>query len=863
MNPTEEAQAFESLVLTVTRMVKEDRGSKFEDRLNEIVSKPWIRRSCSDPDALRAEALRRHEEGIARQWSATDPKLLRRRDRPGSDAWFDGELPDDGYWSAFKQALEEEGDLLQDDIDSLCDVLRRVITQLPDPNGMARTVFGLIFGRVQAGKTTIFNALVAVLADLGYTFFIVLAGRRNNLRGQTQRRTAKTVTDLRPAGWASQDWSWLTGPEDEADIEPELNPGATFRDNRRVVLVVKKEPTRLRNLDKFIRTAGTALNGRAVLVVDDECDEASVDTGVNRPSAISKQISDILRSLEKEGARTAYVGVTATPYANLLIDPEPEFSLFPRDFAVALPKSVNYFGGEEFFGRDAIDESDSPVEPLGLRVEVSPEDVAALRPPSNTDPSFARWEPKKVESLVNAVSYFVLASAARRARGQIGHSSMLIHVHHQTDVMDKLRPVVEEIVEGLVTSVKREDLAALEELWNEELGRDVLSKPRFADSDLQPVSFDELRPFLSTVLEAAAIKVDHSGPDADRLKYGSEPSTVIVIGANTMSRGLTLNGLVTSYFIRPMDYADSLLQACRWFGYRPGYGDLQRVWTTDDLCERMEESTLAESKQILNVERHAREGLTPLEARLRISKPDSSPMPGRGPLRITSPAKMGEGVVVREDFAGSEKSSNRFSIGAIENNLDALKALLGTCAEPESTSRGHLHRDVGGVDVCAFLRGYQMPEGADDNRLVAEYIDAQLELGRLLKWNVFVHKGPGATVDLGNGHSAGAVERRARSEHGVLTTGVITDPKDRFVDLPPEHRQAATKGAEYREVLDIKALRNLPPLLIIYLITPKTAPKPNPLSDGECLVGWSADFPGLQGAKRASFIVNRAIERRG
>ena len=848
MIPAEEAEDFETFVSELIQLVKLDRTAKFEDRLNLLCSQGWRARYTYIKEA-RDEALHRHQDRVARQWSDRDPALLVGGDRSDDDAWFDGELPEGGNWSAFEQALMAGGDLSDDDVESLRALLRRLITQLPDPNGRLRTTLGVLFGRVQIGKTTNYSALMAVLADLGYGIVIVLAGTKNSLRGQTQIRIEETVTDLDPGGW-----SWLTGPEDDADIAPERNPGSLIRRSQRVVAVVKKEKTRLRNLHRFLRDAGTALNGKSVLIIDDECDEASINTGVQRPSKISKQISDILATLEEHRTRTAYIGVSATPYPNLLIDPDEDGSLYPRDFVIPLAKSESYFGGEEFFGRDAIDDMNPAVEGLKLTKIIDDKDVPKIRPPSTRTASFRTWQPSKAASLVRAVSYFVLASAARRARGQTGHSSMLVHIHHETEVMDRLRPVVDEILSDLVRSVEQADLAALEELWRDELEEDVLSHRKFATSGLQPVSFDDLSPFLEQVLKTTTVAVDHSGPSAERLQYGKEPSAVIVIGGNTMSRGLTLKGLITSYFVRPTEMLDALLQDCRWFGYRPGYGDLQRVWMPTGILNRFRESTLIESEMFLTVEQHAQAGRTPREAGLRIR------MPGSRSLKITSRAKMGRGGIISAGYAGTEKSSTRFNTTESVRNRAALKEMLQNCSNLDSTTSGHLYRDVTGSEISRFLRAYSMPEGPnDDNHLVANFIDDEIEHERLQRWNVFVHDGPGDPIQLVNGTVSGTVERAARSNGQLLTINAITDPSDRVVDFNADDRSTTGNGRKLHAALQIRQHSELPALLIIYLIKPKTGTG----LDGDCLVGWTADFPGLRAAERVRYIGNRAIENRG
>jgi len=253
------------------------------------------------------------------------------------------------------------------------------------------------------------------------------------------------------------------------------------------------------------------------------------------------------------------------------------------------------------------------------------------------------------------------------------------------------------------------------------------------------------------------------------------------------------------------------------------------------------------------VEQHAQAGRTPREAGLRIRMPDSRS------LKITSRAKMGRGGIISAGYAGTEKSSTRFSTTEITGNLSALEEMLRNCGTPDSATSGHLYRDVTGFEVSRFLRAYSMPEGPnDDNHLVASFIDDEIERERLQTWNVFVHDGPGDPIQLGNGTVSGTVERAARSDGQLLTINAITDPSDRVVDFSADDRSTTGNGRKLHAALEIRHHSELPALLIIYLIKPKTGTG----LDGDCLVGWTADFPGLRAAERVRYIGNRAIENR-
>ena len=408
-----------------------------------------------------------------------------------------------------------------------------------------------MLGHIQSGKTTSFTSVIAKAADSGYRIFIVLSGIHNALREQTYSRLKRQLIDPTEANWID-----LTHDGDFTNPNPAAQLLA--EDDKRALAVVKKNPHRLKRLLTWLEAAPEEFQrSRPVLVIDDEADQASIDVGKSRQSTINRGILEVL-----DRPKAAYVAYTATPFANVLIDPDAG-NLYPRHFIVDLPEPEGHFGTAQIFGRLPITEDENVADLDGLDiVRTVPDDEASrLRPPRKRDDQ-AGWEFEITPSLSSALDYFVLASAARRSRGQHDHSSMLVHttisVAPQLAMQGPIREYLEELGERWARSTAHEGLRAL---WE----REQTSLPSTSQG-LEAVRFEDLAQHVETVLGEIDVIVDNY-KSPDRLSYGDEPRTVVAIGGNTLSRGLTLEGLVVSYFVRAASAYDTLLQMGRWFGF--------------------------------------------------------------------------------------------------------------------------------------------------------------------------------------------------------------------------------------------------------------------------------------------------------
>ena len=466
-------------------------------------------------------------------------------------AGLDGDLPNawyagpnyeaDRFWPALRDLLLASGEVTDADVDSIDRSSTKVVSRLPCPGDEAFNGRGLVLGYVQSGKTANFSAALAKAADAGYRLVIVLSGTTNALREQTQERLSSELV----APFSSV-WIPLTSEDLDFRIGKVTPAAALLPTGQPLFAVVKKNATVLKRLKKWLSAAPLEIRKKCpAIVIDDEADQASINTGsgeTDRP-AVNARILELLDLLP----RLAYVGYTATPFANVFIDPTVPKDLYPRDFIIDLPRPPSYFGAERIFGRDRLmqDEADEVVDGLDIVRIVRDDEVDLVKPRGRAADTF---EPVLPQSLLRAIEYFVLASAARAARGQGDrHTSMLIHTTLSSKVHMRTKPLVLAHVSGLLAAVRSTDTDVLDRLaaiWEAE----TTAVPASSQGEI-PTSFAALLPYLESVLANSETVVENSISDV-RLKYTGPERVHFVIGGNVLSRGLTIRGLVVSYFVR-------------------------------------------------------------------------------------------------------------------------------------------------------------------------------------------------------------------------------------------------------------------------------------------------------------------------
>ncbi len=710
------------------------------------------------------------------------------------------------YWPEFLgNVLDSLPTADAEDAGKEVDAATSRILDLTGPPGAASIqTRGLVLGYVQSGKTTNFMGLAAKAADAGYRLFVVLSGVTDNLRSQTQARVEQILVGHHP-----ERWHLLT--DVDSDFNRRGNAANLLSDlNQRLIAVVKKNPYRLRRLLEWLTSASSeVLKGVPILLIDDEADQASLDVGAKgRTSRINGLIRQIL-SVPK----AAYVAYTATPFANLLINPKDYEGLYPRDFVVELDQPASYFGPDRLFGRERLSDAEPEAVTDGLDVVriIDSSETRLVAPPPGRGAVYG-WEPAVAPSLAEAVDWFLIATAARRARSRVVEdSTMLVHTSMLAEAHHRLKLPLEEYVKGTRDMWAAADAATrtrLEALWSKESERLPAS-----DVGLKSVAWGAVAECIGDVLEKTRVIVDNY-TSSDRLIYKrDDPATVIVVGGNTLSRGLTLEGLVSSYFVRSASAYDTLLQMGRWFGYRRGYEDLPRIWTTEELAQWFADVATVE-EEIRRQIRSFPPDVTPGQLGIMIRCHPS--------MTITSAAKMRDAIDAAISFSQQREQTilfNHKDSGWLQHNISAAKRLVETARQvgnlEDNLSRGRtVVKGVPASAILAFLDEYRMHPRAFRLRpdLLKGYIQNQVRQGYLQSWNIVLFENPrrsAVNLDIGFDRGIRTIERsRLKKYEAYANIKALVSTIDRVADLglgPAEVRAAGADPtddsslARYRE----------------------------------------------------------------
>jgi hypothetical protein len=822
------------------------------------------------PDEAERQLLKLglgHEQvtRIRAAYNAEARRVRELRDPPGlirgdnSDiAWYLGPADDDLFWPAAKQLIKAQG-WTDEDVESLDLASTKVVARMAHPGLKRFTTRGLVVGHVQSGKTTNFISVIAKAADRDYRFFIVLSGIHNGLREQTQERLGEHLVDPNERYWMP-----LTGPGRDFIPPPNATVYLSTVGENRVLCVVKKNAARLRRLRDWLASANPeVLEQCPVLMIDDEADQASVAT-----DRINGLIRDILNLLPK----AAYVGYTATPFANLLIDPAAG-DLYPSDFILDLPQPRNHFGTEVIFGRDAVEgeEGEGPLDGYDMVRTVPVDELPQLRP-APREPA-EEFVPEITHSLRRAILYFWLATATRRIRCiGVRHSTMLIHTSMRIAVHESFKEPLDTFRAEVVRKLAANDRTLLEELRN--IWRDETARVPASAFDETTVGFNELKTHLAEVVGATRVVMDNSR-SRERLSYGEEPVVAIAVGGNTLSRGLTLEGLVVSYFVRSTSAYDTLLQMGRWFGYRRGYPDLPRVWMTDELRQWFRHLATVEEEIRRDIRRYEEENLTPEEFAVRIRTHPA--------LTVTAASKMRDAIKAEASYGGKRCQTRYFytdDAAWLQNNLAAARELVSdaleidaAAAEPNGEGQIIL-RGVKVASITKFLGSYHFhPNSFElDSDLITRYIDRQNEAGQLREWNVALMGGERTSerdLDFGHDLEVKKIRRSQLIDSPVDYADIKTlmSKEHRVIDLP-EITQREARHVHETELMQ-KRTADRPGLLALYPIDAHSEPDDQnkdttrkALGAADDVIGVALVFPG-GGAEAAVEYVSADLSRLG
>ncbi|MDB4634104.1 Z1 domain-containing protein [Rubripirellula sp.] len=535
--------------------------------------------------------------------------VLRNPDLP---PWFDAKKTEINWvhWGAYRSMLESKGRPV-----AIVDANEEVIDNILDLSGDPTTLGswsrkGLVMGNVQSGKTQNYIGLINKAIDCGYKTIILLGGHLNDLRRQTQERVdegvlgkeSRHLAETKVGGqkkigvgeFHEEHINIHSGTTTIGDFNKSSanKLGISLTGSDPVVFTIKKNTGVLDNLFTWIDTSYN-LNGSKkepdrpsekldgpLLLIDDEADYASINTKHHKEEVT--QTNACIRKLLSLFHRNTYVAYTATPFANIFIDPDDneytaEDDLFPSDFMVKIPVPQDYLGQDFYFRQRDARELEDGESPSNDSPTIAIKDYSSI------------YQLKKSESvttipesLKEAVRAFLLVIAIRNLRGdKFSHNTMLVNISHLKVHQNQL--------EHLLASYHKDISNALDAYSG--LGPAVASESEligdiektfekvFSVEEKYEQIFGKLKESSHRV-KVWAINQSNSKDqrDLDYSKHSEHGLCAIVIGGHKLSRGLTLEGLSISYFARNSKAYDTLMQMCRWFGYRPNYSDLCRVY---------------------------------------------------------------------------------------------------------------------------------------------------------------------------------------------------------------------------------------------------------------------------------------------
>ena len=768
-------ERFKSMVTMFLVSEKNLQESVVDERISEVRCIPTFS-SLSDEEV---------EEVCAKIKSEISVKLDKGTliEEKGHIKWFLSRKAqlDMKYWERYKKYLLIDQGFSTNVVNTMDDILDTLTDLLGDP---AREISynrrGLIIGDVQSGKTSNYTGLICKAVDAGYKVIVLLTGTIEKLRQQTQQRIdegfvgsdssamMKQREDGLIIGAGQYDSSIrpmvLTSTVDDFKTQNARNLNFDLRNiNGPVIFVVKKNSSVLKRLNQWLSTYNQSGNdpiNHSLLVIDDEADNASVNTKADpeeTPTAINGHIRRLLAMFTK----SSYVGFTATPFANIFIDPENENKmfaedLFPKDYIYSLNAPSNYTGARNIFGENG--DADYMLVEINDDVE-DPSSIAAILPLSHKQTLHVSG---LAEDLKTSIATFLLANTIEDLRGFTNnHRSMLINVSRFTNIQEQVAALVNEYLKDMQAACR--NYASLDV--------DIATKDPYIfklkstyEDVYSSIDYDweTIQKRLHSSCAGIMVQVfnRNAGQNFSYEDY-QDGLRVIAVGGMSLSRGLTLEGLVTSYFYRNSKMYDTLMQMGRWFGYRKGYADICRVFMSSESIEWYRYISDATDELREEVKRYEDTGLTPRDFGLRVRSDITS-------LLVTARNKMRSaesrecvislsGEVIETPELYSDHDKNEKALKLVKEFVGKLesKGFNHVGIELQRDRSRYEYRDIPMREVLDFLRELDIsPKNVQFNiPAVTKFIEGY-KGEELKRWDVaFASGNSGNPIDLGYGIS--------------------------------------------------------------------------------------------------------------
>lgn len=807
---------------------------------------------------------------------------------------------EDSAWQSYKRKLIRDG-FNKNTIDLMEDATLKTLRHLSRYTRNIESVKGLVVGNVQSGKTANMAALMAMASDNGWNMFVILSGMMNNLRIQTQKRLWSDLS----SGECKWDWHIIDNPrpvEEAGRKLRDLNLSAESR--RRYIAVCLKNKTRLSNIIDWLAYDKSSRENVRMLIIDDEADQASINTSQEERTTINRLILNLINNRDSKSRNISaqiqginYIGYTATPYANVLNESPGRESLYPSNFLTSLSTSNEYFGPQQIFGFDDED-STTYFEGLDIIRNVSDDDVNEISELHDGDAV------NPPASLRNAICWFICSVGYMRYINYNRPVSMLIHtsrnVTHHNNIADAVSRWINRCGSKAIVEI-------CEQLWEAETSRFTLenfkhSYPKYGVEVNDYPEFNDIRPYIEDLLNVGLTRIqinsDNSALtyssgihlcidnsersfDADTIKRLVYPDkdempdlapAFLVVGGNTLSRGLTIEGLVSTFFLRPANCADTLMQMGRWFGYRRGYELIPRIWMTERTKNQFEFIAEMDQKLRDEIKEMSLLGMSPQECGPKIMTSPSTMF-----LRIVSNNKMQEAVNADYDFAGHTMETGVFNNNQqqLEHNLqvssDFVKSLgtpVADVALNPNAKNNTVWRGISIDHIKSFLKQYCYSErlrGFNELDSLIGWLEKATNEGILAEWNIILAgikpNSDTRVWSVNDEISTTMVNRTRKYESGndnIINIGTLRSFNDFLSDIPIKsttdpnisHMQDVRHNlAALNQLRENLGLGNTPQL-IIYIIdrssTPERTSKRFPLNAISDIAGFSINVPGFR-----------------
>lgn len=770
-----------------------------------------------------------------------------------------------------------------------------VLRHLREDTRTYGTVKGLVTGSVQSGKTANMCGLISMAADYNWNFFVVLSGTIDNLRKQTRDRFKKDLQNAEGVFWRVLDF---TG-EDKKFAAEELRLNALHGSKNyyyRYVTVCLKNKNRLEKLIDWIYDDPNRTSKLRVIVIDDEADQASINTAEITPEeeqercAINQLIVNLVNGKKSDGSTPRigvqamnYISYTATPYANVLNESSVE-SLYPKDFICTLPESRDYFGARVIFGNN---EEGCPG--FDIIRDISKGDESQLKKVHRGEQLILP------ESAQSAIAWFLCACAVLRIAGHKKSISMLVH----TTQIQKDHFVLYQVIKRLLSSktkvidlcarVYAREMLKVRKIDLQEANPEysLLDNVKEYDYPFETIKceIDNLLDGMSNIMMGEDKKPEYTNglhicvdnckanKEADegtflRVVYPTEEQLVemekapvfLIIGGNTLSRGLTIDGLVCTYFARNVNQADTLMQMARWFGYRKGYELLQRIWMSLPVQDKFKSLAKIDMDMKREIELFMERGISPAQFGPRIRN-----TPEIAKFRITSKKKSQLAEYDDFDFCGdsyetTDFENDEFLSKNMELTLEFIKRVESITHYRHSTAAQALVWDSIDYKTIknSFLSTYHISgfSSLESNLpIFCQWMEKMNEEGRFKFWNVALVNGDNKDDrwNIFYEENLGFIERtckRDKLDKGQIDIGSLRSGRDAICDVNESEfseKQKEDFAVVKKSGKDIIARRcefNLEdkPLLLIYGIKRNGG---MPRTSSRCAMNTMCDIVGI------------------